>query len=271
MPQNTSSAVMQQRRDKAHKSLDDFPTPPWGTRGEIEHVLRPLLAGRHYADLKNRVVVDPCCNRGHMVRPLTEYFGRVYHSDIADYGSDPLRAVLPDGAPFQPGGRADFLLPSWEKAFPRAAAADWFFLNPPYKLGERFIAKALDLAREGVAVFVRCAFGEGIERYEKIFRDTPPTAIAYFAQRIMLFENRLRDPDIKYWDPKAHKGRGGWVRPSSATAYVWMTWLKDTPRLPTLWIPPRRKALTRPGDYPVNPDQKGVFVPPAAAGQEALL
>jgi hypothetical protein len=77
---NTSSAVMQQRREPKG-SLDDFPTPPWATRGFMAEVLE-----RFGVDITGKTVWEPACNRGYMARPLAERFGYVLTSDIADYG-----------------------------------------------------------------------------------------------------------------------------------------------------------------------------------------
>jgi hypothetical protein len=317
MTQNTSSAVMQQRKE-ARDSLDDFPTPPWATRALLRHVLRPL---GWRAGLQTYTACDPCCNRGHMVRPLHERFGQVHAVDVADYTGDPRRAIIEarqeagsggaatgiesaqeagsGGAAtgkqqvrFQQDGVGDFLMAGWETAFARAAAADFFVMNPPFRLALPFIHRALRLARVGVAVFIRSAFPEGQERYRELFSCHPPTAVAYFAERVVLHRGVLRDPDIDYWDRSLNVGKGGWRSPSTATGSIWMAWLKQEAgsaaratgtqqdagggaagtEQPTraLWIPPCRKALTRPGDYPANPDQKGVFVPPSAAGQGGL-
>lgn len=79
--QNTSSAVMQQRRE-GRDSLEDFPTPPWATRALCE-----WLDAQGFI---NNAVVDTCrepaANRGHMVQPLREYFASVEASDVHDYG-----------------------------------------------------------------------------------------------------------------------------------------------------------------------------------------
>ena len=75
MTQNRSSAVMQQRAEP-HDSLDDFPTPPWATRALCE-----WLGPEALADMTCR---EPAANRGHMVRPLREYFAHVEASDVHD-------------------------------------------------------------------------------------------------------------------------------------------------------------------------------------------
>ena len=79
--QNRSSAVMQQRSEP-HDSLDDFPTPPWATRALCEYIAR--YSARRLGDLSCR---EPAANRGHMVKPLFEYFGHVMASDVHDYGA----------------------------------------------------------------------------------------------------------------------------------------------------------------------------------------
>ena len=61
---------------------------------------------------------------------------------------------------------------------------------------------ALDLASEGVAMLVRTQWIEGIGRYEKLFRDRPPTIFAPFVERVPMVKGR--------WDPDA----------STATSYA---------------------------------------------------
>ena len=80
--QNRSTAVMQ-RRVEAHDSLDDFPTPPWATRALCEWL-------KHNASqpLDMFVCREPAANRGHMVKPLAEYFAAVEGSDVHDYGAN---------------------------------------------------------------------------------------------------------------------------------------------------------------------------------------
>jgi len=102
-------------------------------------------------------------------------------------------------------------------------------------------------------MFVRAAFTEGEERWEKLYRDNPPTIVAYFTERVILHKGILRDPNRKYWDPdaidKKTGQRGAWKRPSSATAYIWLVWIKGEQRQPPIWIPPCRRQLERDGDY----------------------
>lgn len=211
MTQNTSSAVMQQRSEP-HDSLDDFPTPPWATRALCEF----LDNGPPCAFLSTATCREPAANRGHMVRPLREYFASVEASDVHDYGA---------GFP-----QADFLFE------PRLARVDWTITNPPFKLAEQFISKALDTSNVGVAMIVRAAFLEGVGRYARLYSETPPDYVLQFTERVVMHKGRL-----------APEG-------STATAYAWLVWFTGGPRLETFtrlrWIAPCRKRLEREGDYP---------------------
>lgn len=206
MSQNRSSAVMQQRSEP-HDSLDDFPTPPWATRALCE-----WLADQGYA-LEQQTVREPAANRGCMVRPLTEFFGTVLSSDVHDYGFGyPVRDYL--------FGLESDLSPT-----------DWTITNPPFRLAEQFIERALATSRSGVAVILRSAFLEGIGRYERLFAERPPTNVLQFVERVPMVKGKV--------DPEA----------ASATAYAWLVWQKRDilPRIH--WIAPCRKRLERPDDY----------------------
>lgn len=201
--QNRSSAVMQQRSEP-HDSLDDFPTPPWATRALCEH----LQIGGDITTCR-----EPAANRGHMVRPLREYFGSVEASDIHDYGAG--------------FGLQDYLFG------PAPATVDWTITNPPFKLAEQFIERALATSEEGVAMIVRSAFLEGVGRYDRLFRINPPSHVLQFTERVVMHKGKL-----------APKG-------STATAYCWLVWRLPEPYNGPLfdWIAPCRKRLERPEDY----------------------
>lgn len=214
MAQNTSHAVMAQRHE-VHDSLDDFPTQPWAPRALCEHVLPS-------ADLGSRSVWEPACNRGHMVRPLQEYFRRVYASDIHDYG-------------FQCDGQervVDFLMPFSASPCMDANGVDWIITNPPFRLAEQFIERASHLAKVGFAMIVRTSFLEGVGRYTNLFSKNPPSLIAQFSERVPMVKGRLT------------------ATGSTATAYCWLVWIDGEPNTRFVWIPPCRRQLEREGDYP---------------------
>jgi hypothetical protein len=201
---NGARSVMASRVEPSG-SLDNFFTPPWATRALIQRVI-----GDNWGASS---VWEPACGEGHIAEVLREYFGRVEATDIHDYG-------------YGEGG-IDFL--TWEPGF---ALADWIITNPPFgDKAEAFVLRALKLATVGVAMFVRLQWLEGIGRYRRIFRDHPPTLIAFFTERVNLCKGR--------WDPNG----------STATAYIWLIWVKGMTSHASFWIPPgRREALTKPDD-----------------------
>lgn len=208
MSANRSSAVMQQRHE-ASDSLDDFPTPPWATRALLEWLERQ----GHVLHLQS--CREPCANRGFMVRTLSESFGAVLASDVFDYG-----------AGFDVRDYLDGSVDDW-------TTTDWTVMNPPFRLAEQFIERALVLSNRGVAVILRSAFLESVGRYERLFRDRPPTDVLQFVERVAMVKGKV--------DPEA----------SSATAYAWLVWRKGSAGTALHWIAPCRKRLERPGDYPV--------------------
>ncbi|AWN35761.1 methyltransferase [Methylobacterium radiodurans] len=200
------TAVMASRREPPD-ALDFFPTPPWATRALLSHVL--ALSSDEFLSSS---AWDPCCGEGHMVGPLQEYFWAVEETDVFDYGKG--FAV------------SDFLADD-------ERTADWLITNPPFKIAEAVALRALDRAKVGVAMLVRSVWLEGTGRYERLFRDRPPTTIAQFCERVPMTKGR--------WDPDA----------STATSYAWIVWrMTEQLAAPTFtWIPPGcRRALTRPTD-----------------------
>lgn len=209
---NRSSAVMQQRTEPKD-SLDDFPTPPWATRALCEWI--------GAESLKTMTCREPAANRGFMVRPLQEFFGTVYASDIHDYGYG--------------FSVCDYLNTN-------VGSTDWTITNPPFKHAEEFVLKALRESEKGVAMIVRSAFLESVGRYERLFSQTPPSDILQFVERVPMVKGK--------YDAKV----------SSATAYSWLVWRLDTPADHTRfhWIAPCRKRLERASDLilptPANTD-----------------
>ena len=117
--QNMSHAVMAQRVEPKD-SPDDFPTPPWATRGLFEYVLE----GKD--ELVDQTCLEPACGAGHMDKVLKEYFVEVHCADAYDYGYGEVR---------------DFL------THPHAAhSVDWVITNPPFRLAEEFVLRASRMA-----------------------------------------------------------------------------------------------------------------------------
>jgi hypothetical protein len=201
-----SSSVMAQRREPPG-ALDFFPTPPWATRALFKHVL-PQLGVERIAS-----AWEPACGEGHMAAVIEDHVtDYLIASDVFDYGY----------------GQApvDFLTDD-----PLGWPA-WIITNPPFNAACDFTLRALQLAREGVAMLCRTTWLESAGRYEALFRDRPPAIYAPFVERVPMVKGR--------WDPDA----------STATSYAWFVWCADeTAHSRIIWIPPGcRTALTRVGD-----------------------
>lgn len=210
MAQNTSSAVMQQRHEP-HKSLDDFPTPPWATRALLEWLIDNGVTADDMATLSVR---EPCANRGYMVSVLNEYFATIDALDICDYGA---------------GFRVQDYL------FGPLVHVDWTIMNPPFRLAEQFLDRAFETSDMGVAMIVRSAFLEGQGRWRSLFSTRPPSAVLQFSERVVMHKGKVVkdgstataycwlvwdcDPEPRNEPPEFH------------------------------WIPPLRRHLEKPGDY----------------------
>jgi hypothetical protein len=156
-----------------------------------------------------------------MSKVLREYFADVRSFDVADYGYGSIRDFLQQ--PFA------------------AASFDWVITNPPFRLAEEFVLRGLQVARVGVAMLTRTVFLESSGRYERLFRDTPPTTVAQFVERVPMVKGRLDQ------------------RASTATGYCWLVWTKPLAQTASVfWIPPCRRQLEKPRDYldAPAPDQK---------------
>lgn len=204
--QNTSHAVMAQRTEP-NDSRDDFPTPPWATRALLEHVLTAQQP------LSTKTCLEPACGAGYMAEVLREYFGHVEAADAFDYGYGEVR---------------DFL------SYPaECESTDWVITNPPFRLSEQFVIRALGIAREGVAILARTVFIESVGRYRNLFSANPPAKLAQFTERVPMVKGRV--------DRKA----------TTATGYAWLVWEKQPAAALSrlVWVPPCRKDLERTADY----------------------
>jgi hypothetical protein len=233
--QNSSSAVMQQRRadgaerragrDVAPAALDYFPTPPWATRALCE-----FLQGIQREDLRGMSCWEPAAGEGHMARPLQEYFGDVRATDVHAYSA-------------RADDVADFTLAPM--VADEIGSVDWVVTNPPFRLALDFIRAATAVSRKGFAMLVRGAFLEGADRHRQLWSVFPPAYVLHFAERVVMLEGRLVQAGAR--DPFADKPG---TKASSATAYVWLVWLAGQFDTRTRWLGPCRQRLERPGDYP---------------------
>lgn len=142
----------------------------WKTLGASNHTKEDREANDYYATsavaidlLKKKVdlpkqILEPACGAGHLSIRLEELGHDVYSSDLIDRGFGKTQDFF---AMTEPPFNGDFAIVT----------------NPPYKYATPFIKHALELVPEGslVCMFLKTTFAESKGRYEKIFRNYPPT------------------------------------------------------------------------------------------------
>jgi hypothetical protein len=158
-----------------------------------DHYDTPACAVRALlrAEKLPRVIWEPACGTGNIVRVLQDAGHDVFASDICDRGCPNMF-------------RLDFLnhdLPT--------DGGDAIVTNPPYSLAEKFVARALEKAPL-VIMLLRLAFMESVKRAPLL--DTGKLA------RIHVFANRL---------PLMHRENWTGPRASSAIAFAWYGWDRD--------------------------------------------
>jgi hypothetical protein len=136
-----------------------------------------------------KVIWEPACGPGSIVKVLREAGHFVYATDLVDYG-------CPDS-----DSGVDFLMersPSF--------CVEAIVTNPPFKLAGEFVTHALTLCPR-IMMLLRLAFMESERR-------TPILDNGHLA-RVHVFKNRL---------PMMH--RDGWSGPkaSSSMAFAWFVW-----------------------------------------------
>lgn len=156
---------------------DLYETPPCAVRA--------LLAVESLPEC----IWEPACGPGSIVRVLREAGHRVYATDLVDYGLEDSESGV------------DFLM---ERA--PSFYVGVILTNPPFKLAESFVLKALTLAPR-VIMLLRLAFLESDRR--RTVLDSGLLA------RVHVFRNRL---------PMMH--RNGWSgrRTTSAMPFAWFVW-----------------------------------------------
>lgn len=199
-------------RHEAADSTDFFPSPAWGTRALIEHVMRPLWLFN-----PDHTVWEPACGALDMVHPLEEQYKSVKATDIEPRGD--ARGNIGDHFDYLSGCGVN--------------TCDWVITNPPFNRLMEFIERGLDDAKYGVAFLVPLTVIEGLGRYEKIYKPYEGRyCVAPFVERLPIIKNTVRKDA------------------TTARAYAWLVVAKQQSGLPPLrHIPPCRKQLERDHDY----------------------
>lgn len=133
-------------------------------------------------------ILEPCCGEGHISKVLLENGFKVESFDLVDRGFGKVQDFLSDE------------VSSWKGDI---------ITNPPYKLANEFLNKALQIVPKGrkVAMFLKVQFLEGKQRKE-FFRKYPPKKIWVSSSRLKCGMN------------------GDFGGANSALAYAWFIWEK---------------------------------------------
>ena len=165
---------------------DWYPTPPEATLKLLE--VEPF----------HGVIWEPAAGDGALCEVLREAGHSVIASDLNEYG-------------YCKAG-VDFLM---ETKLPEVhGPVTNLITNPPYKLAEQFIQKAIDLGVRKHAWLLRLAFLEGAARHESLFKHNPPSRVHVFSKRLTIWRGDERPND---------KTIGG-KEPRGTTAYAWFVW-----------------------------------------------
>lgn len=170
------------------RQRDDFyPTPPEATEALIS------------VEKFEGAIWEPACGDGAISRVLEAAGYEVVSTDLVTRGYG------------QSG--VDFLMECKPLA-PNCVT------NPPFKLAVPFVRRAVDLSSAKVAMLLKIAFLEGVER-GKLFQTTPLARVHVFSKRVT-FRTATR----------------GEVNGSGMMAFAWFVWEHGYIGKPTLgWLP----------------------------------
>ena len=207
MGQYTSNGLLNgyKKNNKEREELDYYATPT----AEVTNILETLGY-----DFSGQTILEPCVGGGHMIAGIQKYLDAHQQTAAALKGTDFKDREFRSNR-WELQYDLDFLADDYP-----IDKADVIVMNPPYATIEPFLIRALEIAQDKLIVLCRTQVLEGSGRYEKVFKDNPPTEIYQYVDRIQCWK--------------------GGVKPSgtSAQAYCWLIWDKKAPAAaPTLhWI-----------------------------------
>ena len=151
-----------------------------------------------------KTFLEPACGEGHISKVLERWFGvgtfnsKIYSFDLINRGFG--------------YGKTDFLkfpeVNNW--LFRGESKVDCIITNPPFKLAQEFIEKALRLSNKYVIMFAKIQLLEGVER-KKLFDKFPPKYIYVFTNRVNPLRNgNPLDENGKKW--------------ASTMCFAWFIW-----------------------------------------------
>lgn len=195
MGQYTNNGLLNgyKKNNKEREELDYYATPT----AEVKNILDTLGY-----DFSGQTILEPCVGGGHMIAGIQKYLDennqtptQCYGTDFKDRGFCSTRWALQYGV--------DTLADDYP-----ISTADVVIMNPPYSTIEPFLIRALEIAQDKLIVLCRTQVLEGAGRYDKIFKDNPPTDVYQYVDRIQCWKGGTKPTG------------------SSAQAYCWLVWDK---------------------------------------------
>lgn len=177
-------------RSSIFRGEDDFfATPPEATRALLRANVLPTR------------VWEPACGEGHISDVLKAAGHSVVSTTLRDQGY---------GA-----HGVDFLRCQW-------LLAPAIITNPPFRLADEFVAHALSLAPDVVAMFLRLKYLEGRTRFDTIHSRAPLAHVLVFIERIKFFSGEVDAEDQPGWNTEA---------------FAWFVWKRGHVGAPTIgWL-----------------------------------
>lgn len=165
-------------------------------------------------------VWDPACGGGNLIYEFHRRGYIVLATDIVERGCWLQRDTYDFLAPMSP---VDSVPGSYTVGFPFNRLPDNIVCNPPYRLTEAFIYRALTIARHKVAMLTNLRFLAS-QRRHRLFAETP-------VRRVHVFSTRPSMPPGTLLESGERAAQGG------SQDYCWIVWEHGFAGAPTLnWL-----------------------------------
>ena len=185
------------KNNKEREEKDYYATPT----AEVLNILETLGY-----DFSGKTILEPCIGGGHMAEGILQYLDKTNATGIKLIGTD-----VQDRGYKNPNWNLTYGYDFLSDDYP-IEKADIVIMNPPYSILEPFMIRALEIAQDKLIVLGRTQATEGASRYEKIYKDNPFTDFYQYVDRVQCWKNGIQPTG------------------SSAQAYGWMIWDKETNR-----------------------------------------
>lgn len=174
--------------DKRERVENDFYATPFEATREI--LKREELVGS---------ILEPAAGQGHISKIIREFYpnSEIISTDLVER-EDKFNIGLQ--------GNTDFIRHNFKRKF------GTIITNPPFKLAQQFVERALQLAEHKVIMFAKIQFLESKSRRE-LFEKYPPARIYVFSERVNPLRNGMEvDEKGKPW--------------ASTMCFAWFVWEK---------------------------------------------